>query len=263
MNIQEFINFVRDFDFDSNLTYVREFYIEKKIDLKEFERILIKSDFDKYLGLILLYFYKLENTPNRLLKLKEIIENQKKHRIEDYPKQHKKAQILKLLRETHYDKIDIKITSPINSITIKDYEILNVIKEFLESYFMFSKAESPSVFENIDDQMLDEYIKQKDLSKIKKNKGAPEKLTSIYKIANNLLLLMRWESDIRNINNSELEKYIIELKPKNKECRLIHDIMVFWDFVENKNTQTNTNTPSKYIRTLIFNSKKKHKQLFR
>lgn len=255
MENQEFISLFTNMGFNLNKTYEREFYIEKGIDIKRFERILIKADYDDYTDFLLLLFYNLSTIGSH----KSIIERKtKQYILKDIPKEQKKARVLKLLMENKHEGIKIEISSPNETVKIKDEEITGAIYSFLIEWFSVWDDELTDRPIPPNKYMLEAIISEFDISKHKITKGAPEKLSLVKDLVVKLILLFRWEDEVKKLSIEERKIYVGDIKPKNNECKLIHDILVFWNLIEDKTNSTNTNTPINYIRTLSNNSKKKN-----
>ncbi|MEI6754353.1 MAG: hypothetical protein WCK78_14450 [Paludibacter sp.] len=104
-----------------------------------------------------------------------------------------------------------------------------------------------------------DYVKSLYGESKKRKPGAKPKNDTIASIAERLSYLIRLKSFLNQNEYTDISKYPLS----NKDCRLIHDYLVFFNLIPNqKQKQNTTTTPENYIKALIKNFRK-HRKLLR
>lgn len=86
--------------------------------------------------------------------------------------------------------------------------------------------------------------------------GAKPKNDYIASMTERLSYLIRLDRFFQQDIHKDISKFPIS----NKDYRLIHDYLVFWQFIEDKRETKNSTTPENYIKSLI-NNYRKHRKL--
>ena len=90
-------------------------------------------------------------------------------------------------------------------------------------------------------------IKLNQLKKEFRKKGAKRKNTYLTALCEDLSYLKRIDRYIENPNVN----YIDEISITNADCKFIHDVLVFFNVIDNKSGTYTTKLPENYIRTIL------------
>jgi hypothetical protein len=128
----------------------------------------------------------------------------------------------------------------INIHDIENYIDAEMIEKYAEEHY--TKAEITLEF------LKDRGVELK--SKVKKKAGAKAKNDNIASISERMSYLIRLERFMNQNEYKDISKFPIS----NKDCRLIHDYLVFFNLMPDQRKKCNTTTtPENYIKALIKN----------
>lgn len=123
---------------------------------------------------------------------------------------------------------------------IQEYITTDMIEDYADEHYKFA------------DITLD-LLKEKQIelsSKLKKNVGAKAKNDNIADIAECLSYLIRLNRFFYQNSCNDITKFPLS----NQDCRLIHDVLVFFGLISDQKEKTNTTTtPENYIKAIIKN----------
>lgn len=94
---------------------------------------------------------------------------------------------------------------------------------------------------------LDSLIQKYESMNIPTTRGAKTKNSDIAFLANKLLFLKRIDKYLSNKNIVEIS----QMPLTNQECRFIHDFLVCFNLVENKNTSSSKTLPQNFIKSIF------------
>lgn len=136
----------------------------------------------------------------------------------------------------------------INIRDIEEYIDSDMINEYADDHY--KKADVTLEF------ITDRYKELK--AKHKPKVGAKAKNDNIASLSERISYLIRLKRFLEQSEHDDISKFPIS----NKDCRLIHEYLVFWRLLESKSTSNNTTTPDNYIKALIKNYRQ-HRKLVR
>ena len=123
---------------------------------------------------------------------------------------------------------------------IQEYITTDMIEDYADEHYKFA-------------DITIELLKEKQIelsSKLKKKVGAKAKNDNIANISERLSYLIRLNRFIKQDKCNDISEYPLS----NKDCRLIHDYLTFYDLIPDQNSKTTTTTtPENYIKALIKN----------
>lgn len=266
----------------------KSFYIEKGINVSAFEKLMLKCDLEEYTYILLAYFIEFYFRPidEEMLKFKRI---KHKEKIACKKNELEMTKLLYFMLSNTNDKLtsisfyrsmssfsttDSIITKAIISNLISTYnnsdynKFFVAFKDDIEINMpsdMCSKAQRTSFDEyvyrflpeisNIESttpDILNHYLhflktKLDVITKATSKRGAKSKNMLLSWLCENLAYLVRLNT---YLNRPDI-KYIDDISLTNKDCRLIHDILVFFNIIEDKSNTLTKSLPEKYIRTLL------------
>ena len=220
-----------------------EFYTSLGVKVEEIKDLAITYELKKYTNYLLFLGY--EFTQLQLLPA-HLYEKPQTDKLIN-------AKLLQFLRSTSQDDITLKILSAKNENTFKldnNVEAISALQSGLEKIFLIKNYQFPTLSENISDAQLNDYIENESKKLLKS--GAKNKQRRIARLAEFILFVMYYET-------KKYEKPQDVITFTNKDCRFIHDYMLLWDFIENKDFRSikKTDTRHNYIKSLIVNLRDK------
>ena len=222
-----------------------EYYLSLGVKVEEIKDLAITYELKKYTNYLLFLGYEFKQL--QLLPA-DIYEKRETDRLTN-------AKLLQFLRNKFWGDVTLKFLSTKNENNVKlenifklenNVEAIKALKFGLEKTFEIKDYENPTLNENISDIKLNDYIENGN-KKILKS-GAKNKQRRIARLAEFILFVMYYET-----NKYEKPQDIIKFT--NKDCRFVHDYMLLWYFIEDKDFRNikKTDTRHNYIKSLIVN----------
>ena len=174
----------------------------------------------------------------------DIIENVIKNTIEEFKKNN--YHVLKL---TYYEAKLEMLADPVWRNQVYIYKNIGTQKqpELVEyDYTMSIERYANTHFKTIDIN-LDSLIHKYESLKKPAKRGAKTKNSEIAFLANKLLFLKRIDKYLKDIETESIR----EMPLTNQECRYIHDCLLYFNFIENKNINSSKTLPQNFIKSIL------------
>lgn len=214
------------------------YYIDKGFDVGKLRKDLYKTDLEDYTNHLIFAGFEFKmlqesEFEGTLIRLKEEVTN---------------AKILKVLRDISHSRLSFSLNNFNKGILhVSSKVITEAIQEALEKQF---EKQDGELYVKISDEELKNFIIREEA--IAFRTGAPSIMHRIAKLAEILIFLIHYEENF-NFTPETIDTF------SNKDCRLVHDYLVFWGLIEDKSYQ---NINHIYIRTMISNLRRQRKNGF-
>lgn len=241
----------------SNLEFHDEdFYKKNGVKFDKFKKILIKADLEQSVGLLAALCWQVKHTEERLLPREKVHKKIKQEQYEFHKKKISDANILNMLLSNK--NLKLQISDIYQAVDITEEQILDFIRDIFDSRTFGTNSPQTKELKQI---ALDEIISKGNPITIRK--GAPPKNQYLGTLAEVILCIIKFEQyseNVKKYNSLEIQEKMKSIDPRksvkisNSDCINIHDILVFWELMDDKSNNTvNTVTPVDYVKGLIKN----------